>query len=186
MIRRILPCIITALALAVIVSGSVYAQEQLKIAFVRTGYIMSNYEPYRVAMKTFRDFETAETEKLQKKGELFQQKVADSQKQAAFMDEQKIAQRRDELERENATLQDEYDKLHNRDTGILVTRYNELVKPVFDTVDNVIKKIRTDEGIAFIFEAESEVLIDADPKYDISDKVIAALAKLQPPAAVKK
>ena len=161
------------------------AQEQLKIAFVRTGYIMSNYEPYRQAMKTFREFEKTENDKFKKMNDDFQQKVADSQKQAAFMTEDKIAQRRTELERENANLQNYYDKLNNRDDGILVTRYNELMKPVFDIINGVIKKIRTDEGYAFVFEGESELLVDADPKYDLSDKVIDVLVKMQPPVKTK-
>lgn len=162
------------------VSASAYAE--LKLAFVRSGYILSNYPPYQDAINKYKEFEKAEIDKLQKKAAVFQQKVADSQKQAAFMNEEKIKERSAELERENAEIEQQYTKLHDRQEGVLAIKYSDLLKPVFDQVNNVIFKVRKDEGYDFIFEAESDALLDADDKYDISDKIVQLLKQAPAPA----
>jgi len=158
------------------------ADAQLKLAFVRSGYILKNFTPYQEAISKYQEFEKTEIDRLQKRAADFQQRVADSQKQAAFMDEAKIKERSAELERENAELERQYQKLHDRQEGILATKYNDLLKPVFDQVNSVIFKVRKDEGYDFIFEAESDAVIDADDKHDISDKIIQMLKQMPAPA----
>jgi len=123
---------------------------------------------------------------LQKRAAVFQQKVADSQKQAAFMDEEKIKERSAELERENAEIEQQYTKLHDRQEGVLAMKYSDLLKPVFDQVNNVIFKVRKDEGYDFIFEAESDALLDADDKYDVSDKIVQLLKQMPAPTTAKE
>ncbi len=173
-------------ASVVLLAVAASAGAELKLAFVRSGYILANYAPYQVALKKFQELEKTETEKLQKRASDFQQKVADSQKQAAFMTEDKIKERSSELERENAELEQQYNQLHDRQEGVLATKYAEFLKPVFDQVNMVISQVRKDEGYDFIFEAESNALIDADDKYDISDKIVQQLKQLPPLTPAKE
>jgi len=175
--RRIVTLMVFCMALSFFENPAVTAQNQLKMAYVRSGYILSNFEPYRKAVKAYEEFERVEVEKLQKRAADFQKKVADSQKQAAFMTEEKVRDLSRQLEQENAELEKYSEQLYNRENGILAKKYQELIKPIFDRVNKTIFQIRTEGGYAFIFEAESDALIDADEKYDISDKVIEQLNK---------
>ena len=181
-----IPFIARFLVILLLLACAPSAEAQLKLAFVRSGYILRNFTPYQEAMKKYQEFEKTEVDKLQKRASDFQQKVADSQKQAAFMTEDKIKERSMELEKENAEIEQQYAKLHDRQEGILANKYSELLKPIFDQVNNVIFKVRKDEGYDFIFEAESDALIDADDKYDISDKIIQQLKQLPPQTPVKE
>lgn len=184
--RPAIPVIKLLFASLVLLAAAASAGAELKLAFVRSGYILKNYEPYQDALKKYQEFEKTEIEKLQKRASDFQQKVADSQKQAAFMTEDKIKERSSELERENAELEQQYNQLHDRQEGVLATKYAEFLKPVFDQVNKVIFQVRKDEGYDFIFEAESNALLDADDKYDISDKIVQQLKQLPPPTPAKE
>ncbi|MFC1606616.1 OmpH family outer membrane protein [Candidatus Latescibacterota bacterium] len=167
--------IMVIIAISAMIIAPVDVSAELKLAFVRTSYVLSKHQPYLDAVKEYEGFEKSEVEKLQKMGAAFQQKVADSQKQAAFMTEDKIRELSMQLEQENRQLEQQSEQLYNRDGGVLAKKYGELLKPVFDKVNSVIFQFRKDEGYAFIFEAESEALLDADEQYDISDKVIEKL-----------
>ena len=171
--------IVTALIFTVCFLSSIPVLAEVKLAYVRSSHILRNYAPYSEALKKYNEFEKGEVEKFQKKTAAFQQKVADSQKQAAFMTEDKINDRRVELEQENAALEQEYEGLHNRQDGVLAKKYAEFLKPVFDNVNQVIFDIRKEEGYSFIFEAESEAILDADTELDISEKVVERLSQLK-------
>ena len=171
--------IVTALILTACILSSIPVLAEVKLAYVRSSHILRNYAPYSEALKKYNEFEQGEIEKFQKKTATFQQKVTDSQKQAAFMTEVKINERRVELEQENAALEQEYEGLHNRQDGALAKKYAEFLKPIFDNVNKVIFEIRKEEGYSFIFEAESEAILDADTELDISEKVVERLLLLK-------
>ena len=95
-----IPFIARFLMILLLLACAPSAEAQLKLAFVRSGYILRNFTPYQEAMKKYQEFEKTEVDKLQKRASDFQQKVADSQKQAAFMTEDKIKERSMELEKE--------------------------------------------------------------------------------------
>ncbi|MBN1291197.1 MAG: OmpH family outer membrane protein [Candidatus Latescibacteria bacterium] len=181
-IRKILTVCIVVITLQLFYVYT--AHSETKIGYVRSGYILRNYEPYKQAMKEFQALEDSENEKFKKMTDDFQEKVAAAQKQAAFMSQEKIAEKSQELERENALLEQYSAKVFDRDSGILSKKYNDLIKPVFDHVNSIIKKTRIEEGYDFIFESESDSLIDADEKYDLSDKVLAMLEKEPMPTTV--
>ena len=167
----------TAAAMIFLLCTAVTVSAEQMIGFVRTGYIMSKHEPYKAAMKKFEELERDENDKFKNMTDEFQKKVDAAQKQAAFMSQEKIAEVSKELERENGLLEEYSTKLFDRDNGILANKYKEMLHPVFDHVNKMISKVRVDEGYAFVFEAESETLIDADVQFDLSDKVLAALEK---------
>ena len=173
--RRILTAIILVMIVGLCVAD--HAEAELKIGFVRTGYIMSKHEPYKQAIKEFEELERTENENFKKMTDEFEKKVAAAQKQAAFMSQEKIAEKSKELERENALLEEYSAKLFDRENGILAKKYRELLHPIFNHVNKIIKEVRIEEGYAFVFEAESDTLIDADEQYDLSDIVLATLAK---------
>lgn len=160
---------------------------QLKIGYVRPDYVLGQYQPYRDALKQVEDYEQVETEKLKNMADEFQRKLTDAQKQAPLMKEDQIAQKRDELEKEQAKIQRIQENLFDRQEGLLVKKHAELVQPIFDRFNKVLERVGQSEKYDFILNAESEtqVILYADKKYDVSDQIYNELSK-EPIAAAKK
>jgi len=199
-IGRIL-CIAVALVVLQAVISTAPAFAQMKLAFVRPEYVLSQYEPYVAAMKQVQDFEKSETDKLQKRFSDFQGKVDSAQKrfeevqkQAALMTEEKRNEKAQEFERERNNLAKEQedlekarDDLLNRENGRLYRKHQELMQPIFDRLNKVLERVGQEEKYDYIFNvtADTQNILYADKKYDISDKIAEALKKepIETPAA---
>jgi len=191
-IGRILSVAVALVALQAIVS-SAPAFAQMKLAFVRPEYILSQYEPYVTSMKQVQAYEKAETDKLQKsfadfqgKVDAAQKKFEDVQKQAALMTEEKRNEKAQEFERERASLEKEQndlekarDDLLNRESGRLYRKHQELMQPIFDRLNKVLERVGQTEKYDFIFNvtADTQNILYADKKFDISDMVAEELKK---------
>ena len=167
------------LILALIVISAAPSLAQLKVAFVRPDYILSQYEPYRDAMKQVQAFEKTETEKLQKMVADLQKKYEDAQKQAPLMTEEKRNEKVAELEKQRADIEKAQDDLLNRESGRLFKKHEELVQPIFDRLNRVLERFGQNEKYDFIFNVTSDTqnILYADKKYDISDQVSELLKK---------
>ena len=65
-------------------------------------------------------------------------------------------------------------------------RQAQLVKPIMERVQSVIESIRTEDGYAMIFDvgAQSSVVVAADKRLDLTERVLARLKSQGiPPAA---
>ncbi len=152
---------------------------QQKFAIVRPDYVLSQYEPYQNAIKQYETFEKSEGDKLQKMADALQKKYEEAQKQAPLMKEEQIQQKSQELERERAQIQKAQEDLLDRQSGRLVKKQEELIQPIFDRFNRVLDRIGQQEGYDFVFNADSEsqTILYADKKHDISDKVLETLKK---------
>ncbi|HET9131185.1 MAG TPA: OmpH family outer membrane protein, partial [Terriglobia bacterium] len=60
--------------------------------------------------------------------------------------------------------------------GELFAKQNELMKPVQDRVFKAIQDVAQEEGYDYVFDKSGEILLMyANPKYDITDKVLEKL-----------
>lgn len=64
--------------------------------------------------------------------------------------------------------------------GALARRQNELLKPLFDQVTQVVHRIADEEDYDFVLDSRMGVLIFGKPEYDITDRVLSELEKLSP------
>jgi len=170
---------IAGLILVQAVISAAPALAQLKVAFVRPEYILSQYEPYREAMKQVKAFEKTETEKLQNMASDLQKKYEDAQKQAPLMTEEKRNAKVAELEKQRDDLEKAQEDLLNRDSGRLFKKHEELVQPIFDRLNRVLERVGQNEKYDFIFNVTSDTqnILYADKKFDISDRVAEDLKK---------
>lgn len=152
---------------------------QLKVAFVRPDYILSQYEPYRNAMQQVQAFEKTETDKIQKMVADLQKKYEDAQKQAPLMTEEKRNEKAAELEKQRADIEKAQDGLLNRDTGRLYKKHEELMQPIFNRLNRVLDRVGQNEKYDFIFNvtADTQSILYADKKYDISEYISQELKK---------
>ncbi len=200
-IGRILSLAVAFVAIQAVVS-SAPALAQTKLAFVRPEYILSKYEPYIASMKQVQEYEKSETDKLSKRFADFQNKVdaakkkyEDVQKQAALMTEEKRNEKAQEFENERTALENEQadlekarDDLLNRESGRLYRKHQELMQPIFDRLNKVLERVGQTEKYDFIFNvtADTQNILYADKKFDVSDMVAEELKKEPIEAATPK
>jgi outer membrane protein len=169
--------------MAILFAGEPCAQQAQKYAYIRPDYVLNKYDPYNKAMDKVEAFEKAETDKLKKRMDDFQKKVDDAQKQAPLMKEDQIIQKRQELEKEQNSIQKTQEELLDRQNGALVKKHAELIQPIINQFNEVMRDIGQKSGYDFIFNADvdNQVILYADPKLDISDQVLEELKKQPAP-----
>lgn len=113
---------------------------------------------------------------LDEKGKAFKAAKDDFDKKRDVMDEKNKAKKGKELQ-EMAT---DLEKLAQESSGKLQQYANQLKKPLFDKIHEIITRIGKDDKYDFIIEKTSLHYIGND-KYDLTKRVAAELDKSPPP-----
>lgn len=88
--------------------------------------------------------------------------------------------RRKDREAEIKTKQDEYESFVQSiwgDKGKIAERTKELIRPVVEKINTILRKIGEDEGYALILDAADGNVVYAPRKADLTDDVLAELNK---------
>jgi outer membrane protein len=160
-------------AILVIASGSLAAQQTVKIAYVNPQALFEN-APGRVqAESTFARETAGYRTELTRLGESLQQAVQAYQREQAGLTP---AQR----ETRERTLRAREDSLRGRQQQLeeqAARRQSELMAPIMESVRKVLEDIRVEDGYAMILSSEpgqSPILV-ADKNLDITERVVARL-----------
>ena len=149
---------------------------ELKIGYIRPKYVFDNYEPYKEAQNKIQEFQKAELDKIQKESDNLQMKIEDARKTALLMSEEMKAQKQQELARQNDALERAYDEL-TRQGGLLDIKNEELLEPIINDINEVLKRIGESESYDYILDAEMGGVLFANEKYDISEYVLGEIKK---------
>jgi len=81
------------------------------------------------------------------------------------------------------TREEEYQNRARALDSTMQTRQAELVRPIMDQVQKVIEAIRTEDGYSMILDVGSQasVVVAADKKLDLTDRVLARLKTMPAP-----
>ena len=149
-----------------------YAQ---KFAYVDTEYILSQMPEYRSAQNDLnqlsKDWQSEIDAKFAEIDEMY--KLYQAEKVLLTKDMQ--------TKRENEIIEKEREAkaLQNQRFGFegdLYKKRQELIKPIQDKVFEAINKVAKENGLDFIFDKSSDlVMLVSNPKYDRSDEVLAEL-----------
>ena len=173
-IKKAILCFFFVILFLFVSSFSAFAQ--LKIGYIRPQYIFENYEPYQEAQKKIQEFQKTELDKIQKESENLQKKIEEARKTALLMSEEMKAQKQQELAKQNEALERAYDEL-TRPGGLLDKKNEELLEPIINDINEILKRIGESEGYDYILDAEMGGVLFADEKYDISEYVLAEIKK---------
>ncbi len=160
---------ILILAIAVLQIAVQPATAQLKFGFVDTQKILANFQKAKDAFKQFETERNTAIEELSKLQEDIRAAQQQIEQQSLLLSEQKKREKQQELQ--NMVLQFQQSQ-QDKDQG-LAKRQEELLKPVYDEINAVIRSIREKEGYDFIIDSLN--LLDAKPEYDLTDKVMKEL-----------
>ncbi len=153
-----------------------YAQNT-KIGFTNADYVLSLMPETKEVESQVAAYEKQFTNSIQQKYQTFQAKVAEYQQNAPTMTEQVRAQKEQELQAENQTLQ----KFQQDAEQSIVKKQQELYQPLYEKIQTTIDKVAKEQGYTHILRAEALLFISDEKTGDISDSVLRSLG-VEPPA----
>ena len=176
-----------ALATSLIVAGAAAAQAQAgtatpaKIAYINSAQLLAQ-APGRAEAEAQFDREVGVyRQQIQRMDDSLRTMVAAFDRDAAKMDSASRETRRTTIGRREA----EYQQRARGLDSTMQARQAQLVKPIMERVQSVIEAIRTEEGYSMIFDvgAQTSLVVAADKKLDLTDRVLARLKSQGVPPA---
>lgn len=175
-----------ALFTSLIVAGTASAQASqgtapAKIAYINSALLLQQ-APGRAEAEAQFDREVgAYRQQIQRMDDSLKTLVAAFDRDAAKMDSVAREARRTSIGQREVEYQT---RARGLDSTMQV-RQAQLVKPIMERVQAVIETIRTEDGYSMIFDvgAQTSVVVAADKKLDLTDRVLARLKSQGIPAA---
>jgi outer membrane protein len=176
-----------ALATSLIVAGPAAVQAQQgtappKIAYINSALLLQQAPGRAEAEAQFEREVGAYRQQIQRMDDSLKTLVAAFDRDAPKMDSVAREARRTSI----GQTETQYQLRARGLDSTMQTRQAQLVKPIMERVQSVIEAIRSEDGYAMIFDvgAQVSVVVSADKKLDLTDRVLARL-KTQgiPPAA---
>jgi outer membrane protein len=172
-----------ALFTSLIFAGTASSQgtAPAKIAYINSALLLQQ-APGRAEAEAQFDREVgAYRQQIQRMDDSLKTLVAAFDRDAAKMDSVAREARRTSIGQREAEYQT---RARGLDSTMQV-RQAQLVKPIMERVQAVIETIRTEDGYSMIFDvgAQTSVVVAADKKLDLTDRVLARLKSQGIPAA---
>ena len=149
---------------------------QLKIGYVNSEKIFTQFEGTKVAQDKFNKevarWEQEASKRMKEIGELRDQ----LEKQALLLSADRKKALEDSL-RQKIITHEKFVQEKFGQRGEVLTKNEELTKPILEKIQKIIDKIAKDEQFDFIFDWRSGGVVYAKPAYDLTDRVLAQLAK---------
>lgn len=164
--------IIIVACLMLLYTATTFAQ---KFAFIDSEYILENIPSYKAAQEQLDQLSGQYQKELESMHAELDQMYKDFQSESVLLSDEMKRKREDVIvskEKEYKELQRKY---FGRD-GDLFKKRQGLIKPIQDDIFNAIQEISNEGGYAVIFDkANGVTLIYTNPKFDLSDQVLAKL-----------
>lgn len=151
---------------------AVFMLHAQKFAYVDSQYILDNLPEYTEAQAQLDEVSATWQKEIEAKFAEVDKMYQDYQAQAVLLPEDMKKKKEQEIvdkEKESKNLQ----RQRFGQSGDLMKKRQELVKPIQEKVYNAIQEIATSSNYAMILDkAGALTILFANPKYDISDEVL--------------
>lgn len=156
--------------------------QALKLGYINSAQILAQAPGRAEAEAQFDREVVAYRAQLQRMNDSLNTLATAFDKEAPAMDSVTRA-RRGKIVRDRET---EYQNRARVLDSTMQTRQAELVRPIMEQVQKVIEAIRNEDGYSMILDVGSQasVVVAADKKLDLTDKVLARLKTLSPGAPI--
>jgi outer membrane protein len=170
------------LVLGLVIAAS--SRAQVKMAYINSQKVLESYQPYLDVQKKLEAENTQWGQELQKMSDQLKQLQEQLEQQSLLLSDAKKKEKAQEIQNLAIRAQ-QYQQEKWGDQGEAIKRRNELMQPVFDQINLTINKLGQETGYDFIFDSIGANILYAPDKYNITDQVVARLAKENPAAAAK-
>lgn len=163
-----------ALTLLLIV-GTAFVSSAQKYGYIDSDYILENMDEYNEAKEKLDKFAKRWQKEISDRYAVVKKKKDEFDRVEAILPEEERESRKEEIEKlESETL--ELQQLRFGVNGDLFAKRKELIQPIQDKVFEALEKVASSGRYAFVFDkANQSNLIFADPKYDLSKRVLREL-----------
>lgn len=155
----------TVLLLAVLFSGSVFAQ--LKIGYIDSQIILNKLPSAVEAQKKLEEQSNAWAEELQKMGDKIRSLQQQLEQQSLLLSEEKKQEKQDEIQQLYLDSQRFQDQKFGQQ-GELYQKRNELLQPIFDQINEKIQAVAEESGYDYIFDAVAGNILYAKEEYNLT------------------
>jgi outer membrane protein len=168
---------IGALLAIVILGGANPAAAQLKLGYIDSQKILGSYKEAQDAQKQLQDLNRRWEEEATNMQKELQAKLEELESQALLLSDERKREKETELQNLNIRLQQfQQDKWGNQ--GEVYAKRAELMQPVINKINDVIKKIGTDDKYDYIFDVvNGNILHVSDSQPDLTGRVLEELNK---------
>ena len=179
MIVRNLSKVIFVLALVLLISAPGFGQK-LKIGYVHSQKVLTDLKEFQDAQNKLDEINRQwETEGMEMQQQL-QQMREQYDAQSLLLSEAKKKEKQQEIEGLYLQLQKFQRDKWDPQSGENLKKQAELIQPILDKINAVIKKIGEDEKFDYIFDTTNGGILHAgDNQPDLTDRVLAELNKGQ-------
>ncbi|MDX1445469.1 OmpH family outer membrane protein [Lishizhenia sp.] len=163
-----------ALSLLMVI-GTAFASYGQKYGYIDSDFILENMPEYVEAKEKLDKFAKRWQKEIQDRYVVIKKKKDEFDRVEAVLPDEEREARKLEIETlENETL--ELQQLRFGVNGDLFAKRKELIQPIQDKVFEALEKVASKGKYAFVFDkANQSNLIFADPKYDLSKRVLREL-----------
>jgi outer membrane protein len=172
------------LIVALFIFGAGVHSAEIKIGYVDSQRILSTYPPAVDAQKELEGESAKWGQELQKMNQEFKKLQEQLDQQSLLLSEEKKRERSQELQNLAMKIQ-QYQNEKWGEQGEFFSRREELLKPVFDQINEAIKKVGEDEDYDYIFDTVAGNILHAKEKYDLTDRILDELEKISSSASSK-
>ncbi|MGI8619392.1 MAG: OmpH family outer membrane protein [Gemmatimonadaceae bacterium] len=174
---------VAAIAVLLVAAGSTpaYAQASVKLGYINAQQILSTAPGREAAERQFESEVGSFRQQIQRMDDSLRVMGETFQREQAALTPAVRQQRTQSLQATEEAFQQRAAQLNQQ----MQQRQAELVRPIMDQLNRVLDEIRRAEGYAFIFDVSSagQTIVAADTTLNLTDRVIARLVALGPPAA---
>jgi outer membrane protein len=168
--------IITAVAFGV---AAMTISTQLKIGYISSEEIFAKYKCAKDAEeKLKKELENAEKELLADKSRREKELMELNntiEKQGAMLSQQAKKELIDSLRLKAQQSETQLQELYKKKQDETLVRRTELLRPIEDTINRIIKKIAKNGNYDFVLDAVTGRILYATPQYDLTDSVVTLL-----------
>lgn len=171
---------VLALLLVAAAATPASAQAPLKLGYINAQQILATAPGREAAERQFESEVGAFRQQIQRMDDSLRVMGEAFQREQATMTPAVRQQRTQALEATEEAFQQRAAQLNQQ----MQQRQAELVRPIMDQLNRVLDEIRRADGYAFIFDVSSagQAIVAADTALNLTDRVIARLVALGPPA----
>lgn len=170
----------TLLTFLVILAGATFlsAQTPLKLGYVDSQVILTQLPEAIKAQGELDALTQRWSSQLDSMTAAYQQGLADYQKQANNMpDDKKLAAQQDLIKKEQDIVEFRRQKF-GQQTGEIYLKQEEIFNPVKEKIYKAIEDVAKEEGMLFVFDKSGDIiLLYADSAFDITYKVMDKLKR---------
>lgn len=162
----------------IILSSLSYSQSQLKLGYVDSEVILTQFSEAIKAQGDLDALTNKFSAQLDSMTLVYQQSIADYQKQAETMTDAKKTEFQQKIVKMEQDLVDFRRAKFTQGTGEIYKKQEELFAPIKTKIYAAIEKVAKEEAMQFVFDKSGDIiLLYADSAFDITFKVLDRLKR---------